>query len=110
MTPPIKKGRWKSVDELMRAIGQVTRRIIRLRLAADELDDRARETEEKERTGGYGGLAHRSPKSYRQEAVTKLLKADRMESRHLQKLKRKLAEMQTPLLPLEGNTDISIPK
>lgn len=110
MTSPIKKGRWKSVDELMRAIGRVTRRIARLRLSAEELDDKANETEEKEEAGRFAGLGYRTPKSYRIEATAKLDRAQRMENGHLQHLKRKLAQMQTPLLPNVGITDTSIPK
>jgi hypothetical protein len=110
MTSPIKKGRWKSVDELMRAIGRVTRRIARLRLSAEELDDKANETEEKEEAGRFAGLGYRTPKSYRIEATEKLDRAGRMESGYLQHLKRKLAVMQTPLLPNVGTTDTSIPK
>jgi len=110
MTSPIRKGRWNSTEEIMRAISRVTRRIVRLRLSAEELDDKAKETEEKALAGGFIGLAYRTPKSYRIEATEKLDRAQRMENGHLQHLKHKLAQMQTPLLPNVGVTDTSIPK
>ena len=108
---PIKPGRWKSVDELMRAIGRVGRRITRLRLAAEELDDKAKEIEQmKKEELEAGKLSYRSARSYRDAASEKLKRAERMENGHLQRLKRKLAQMQTPLLPNVGITDTSIPK
>ncbi len=99
MTSSIKKGRWKSADEIIEKIGQVTRKIARYRLAAQELNAKFRAA----RAAGKESKLH-------EEADIKGSKADRLENGYLQKLKRKLAEMQTPLLPNVGSTDTSIPK
>jgi hypothetical protein len=96
---PIKPGRWKSADEIIEKIGQVTRKIARYRLAAQELNARFR-----------AAKAEGKASKLCDDADLKQSKADRLENGYLQKLKRKLAEMQTGLLPLNGNTDRTIPK
>lgn len=99
MSSPIKKGRWKTPEEIVEKIGEVTRKIRRYRLAAEELNARFRNA----RAEGKASRLF-------EDADAKTAKADRLENGYLQKLKRKLATMQTELLPLEGNTDTSIPK
>jgi|GEM_PF-4735457 hypothetical protein len=96
---PIKPGRWKSADELLEKIGQVMRRIARYRIAAEALNAKFKAAK----------AQGKASKLYL-DADLKSKKADRLENGYLQKLKRKLAQMQTELLPMEGNTDTSIPK
>jgi len=96
---PIKPGRWKSADEILEKIGVVTRKIQRYRIAAEALNAKFRAAKAE-------GKASKLCK----DADLKSQKADRLENGYLQKLKRKLAQMQTGLLPMEGNTDTSIPK
>jgi hypothetical protein len=99
MTSPITPGRWKNADEIIEKIGQVTRKIARYRLAAQELNAKFRAAK----------AAGKQSKLY-EDADIKASKADRLENGYLQKLKRKLAEMQTSLLPNVGSADTSIPK
>jgi hypothetical protein len=111
MTSPIKPGRWKSADEILEKIGSVTRRIARYRLAADELFVKSKKAAIEQAKWKDEGLSYQDKaKVYRDTGQEKLDKADRLENGYLQKLKRKLAQMQTELLPMEGNTDTSIPK
>lgn len=103
--PPKKrvpKARFNSVDDVMEAIGKITRRIMRLRLGAEDLDAKAR----KEAKEGSANMA----RAYNDFATRKFDKARKLETGYLQHLKRKLAVMQTPLLPNVGTTDQSIPK
>lgn len=111
-TPPIPKAaRWKSADEIIEKIGEVTRKIARYRLASESLRIRAKHESQKQEAARERGVAFiDNAKTLRGHADTKLAKAERLENGYLQKLKRKLAQMQTALLPLEGNTDSSIPK
>lgn len=99
MASPIPKGRWKTPEEIIEKIGEVQRKIARYRIAAEELNAKFRKAK----------AEGKASKLY-EDADAKSKRADRLENGYLQKLKRKLAEMQTRLLPLEGNTDTSIPK
>lgn len=96
---PIKRGRWKTPEEIIEKIGEVTRRISRYRLAGEALNAKFRK------------LKAEGKESFLwKDADAKMSKADKLEKGYLQRLKRKLAEMQTDLLPMEGNTDKSISK
>jgi len=111
MTSPIKPGRWKNSDEILDKISQLTRKIVRYRLAADELFVKSKKAAVEQAKWAEQGLSFQDKaKFYREAGQTKLDKAERLENGYLQKLKRKLAQMQTELLPMEGNTDTSIPK
>ncbi len=96
---PIKKGRWKNAEEIVEKIAEVTRKIARYRISAEELDAKFKKAK---REGKKSDLW--------KDADEKMSKADRLENGYLQKLKRKLATMNTALLNMEGNTDTSIPK
>lgn len=95
----VPKARWKSSDEIMEAIGFVQRKIARYRLAADELNAKFRQAKREGKSSFLG-----------RDADRKMEKADKLEAGYLQRLKRKLATMNTPLLPMRENTDKSIPK
>jgi len=95
----IKKGRWKTPEEIIEKIDEVKRKIARYRIAAEEPNAKFRKAK----------AEGKASKLY-EDADVKSSKADRLENGYLQKLKRKLAQMQTELLPMEGNTDTSIPK
>lgn len=111
MTSPIKKGRWKSAEEIIDKIAQVTRKIARYRLAADELFLRVKHEAVKQAPmTAMTDTIFDNVKNLRDTAQRKLDKAAKLEAGYLQKLKRKLAEFQTELLPMEGNTDRTIPK
>lgn len=99
MPSPIPKGRWKTPEEIINKIAEVTRKIARYRLAGESLYARFR----KEKAEGKPSLLY-------EKADKKMSRADKLENGYLQILKRKLAAMQTELLPLENNTDRSIPK
>lgn len=99
MASPIRKGRWKTPEEIIEKIGEVTRKIARYRLAGDALNAKFRAAKAKGKASDLW-----------KDADRKMSKADKLEKGYLQRLKRKLAEMQTSLLPLEGNTDTSIQK
>lgn len=99
MSSPIPKGRWETPEQIIEKIGEVTRKIRRYRLAAEELNARFR-----------AARVEGKPSKLYEDADAKSAKADRLEAGYLQKLKRKLAEMQTELLPMGENTDRSIPK
>jgi hypothetical protein len=111
MTSPIKRGRWKSADEILEKISQVARKIVKYRLAAEELFVKSKKAAIDQAKWTKQGCGYQDKaKVYRDSADEKLHKASRLETGYLQKLKRKLAEMQTPLLPNVGSTDTSIPK
>lgn len=95
----------------MEKISEVTRKIARYRMASESLSARAKKEAVKQEGYRAQGLSFADKaKDLRQQGADKLSKAERLENGYLQKLKRKLAEMQTELLPMEGNTDTSIPK
>lgn len=111
MASPIPKGRWISSIEIMEKISEVTRKIARYRMASESLNAKAKKEAVKQEAARQQGDAFvDNAKRLRDQADIKLDKAKNLENGYLQKLKRKLAEMQTELLPMEGNTDASIPK
>lgn len=96
---PVPKGRWKNAEDIIEAIGFVTRKIARYRIAAEELNAKFLRAKREGKTSLLW-----------KDADRKMEKADRLEAGYLQRLKRKLATMNTATLPMQDNTDKSIPK
>lgn len=107
---PIKRGRWRNADEILRAIERLKRRALRLRLTAEEFEDKAREKEALEAANDPRAAKFANPRAYRDATAMKRSRAEEIENKKHPKLQRKLAVMQTQLLPISGNDDAFIPK